>query len=186
MLHDIEMLWRRTFGEISPSSYGFWSRFPQASFRIHSFKKKRLPESRKDEATILRVQNKILNWMFENESCSALIVGQKSVYGEVDDLPKILTGSVSLVPLVNSELKRDDEESEVYCGSMITWQEFKFDDLLLAIARWEADSVMFVRFDRPAIFAPYDGGVDIVVLDPDFRSRIREICREWIWVNDDC
>ncbi len=184
MLHEIETLWRKAFGELSPSSYDLRIRFPKASFRIHSFKEKRLPESKKDEITILRAQNQILNLMFESEICVAVIVGRPAHNGEVvGDLPSVLTGGIYLDSLVNSDLKRDDEESEVFCGAMVPWQESCFDRLLLAIARWEEDSVMFVRFDRPAIFAPYDGGVDIVVLDPDFRSRIREICREWIWVN---
>ncbi len=61
------------------------------------------------------------------------------------------------------------------------------DDLddLLRLAAVDAAHVIVVPPDMSWVFAPYDGGVDVLVIDSDSRGAVRESLAPWLSTHPD-
>lgn len=61
-----------------------------------------------------------------------------------------------------------------------TWIPGTFDDLLRLVAKDVANNVLFVRLDIAHIYAPYDGGADIILESSPARDTMRQRYASWL------
>ncbi|WP_125899799.1 hypothetical protein [Brevundimonas sp. 357] len=82
---------------------------------------------------------------------------------------------------VSTFLVDDDEEDRpwrVY-ATQTNWSPGRFDDLLLAVADEKAGPTLWMAANG-AIFAPYDGGVDLFLPDVAQVQRMAERHKDWL------
>ncbi len=76
-----------------------------------------------------------------------------------------------------------------HAGTTFFWasEGVATDDLddLLRLAAVDAAHVIVVPPDMSWVFAPYDGGVDVLVIDSDSRGAVRESLAPWLSTHPD-
>lgn len=65
-------------------------------------------------------------------------------------------------------------------GRWITWNRGQFDSLIRSVADENAGRVLFANFQRQTIYAPYDGGADLIVATPAHVALKRMLWRDWL------
>jgi hypothetical protein len=77
-----------------------------------------------------------------------------------------------------------DEEGEKASwnvfASLQTWTAGAFDDLLWAIASEEINATVWMSPSTGAVFAPYDGGVDLFLPTYDLMQELRVKHHDWL------
>lgn len=61
-----------------------------------------------------------------------------------------------------------------------TWKPDAYDDLLRRVAEGMVANVLFVRLDVANIYAPYDGGADIILSSSSERDALRQRYASWL------
>jgi len=79
----------------------------------------------------------------------------------------------------------DDDEAEEGVGwnvhaGLTQWRSGGFDTLLLAIADWQIAPTLWMSTSTGAVFAPYDGGVDLFLPDLTIVERLRRTHSDWL------
>lgn len=76
------------------------------------------------------------------------------------------------------DVPEDDYQMRVYATSC-KWHAHAFDDLLLEIADDKLD-VFWISRVTGAIFAPYDGGVDLILPYPTQKEELSQTYAAWL------
>lgn len=156
-------------------------------FRIHSLpESKRYAETEKEYEEILYRHNTLLTELFgEGEPVLLMVTGAS--FTSEPELPKNMTSDVSnfthVCAIPMHIIADGDEHNERYWHIWIAefhWQPHRFDSLLKAVANVEAVNVLFTRFHEPVVFAPYDGGADIILKTSEERDRYRQQYTTWL------
>lgn len=80
-----------------------------------------------------------------------------------------------------SEYFSEDYEGNcvIHCFDSI-WQTNSFNRVLFALANDELKSVIWMSAQTGAIFAPYDGGIDLILPSIEQCNKAREKFKDWI------
>jgi hypothetical protein len=174
-----------------PIPHQFKHSLPERWFRIHS-----LPESRRyadNEAhweILLDRQNMLACRVFPPDATVFAMVGEYiNLSGEESsDIPLTDIASLQilpLVPLVQIDLHAysPEEYSEglqynLYFAE-VRWQAKKYDSILRDIAD-DVIRAFWVSFETGVIFAPYDGGVDVIMPTTQARNAMRTVYKDWL------
>lgn len=79
----------------------------------------------------------------------------------------------------------DDEDDDwwlVY-ARLVTWRSGGFDPLLIDIANWKVSHLLWMSAGSGAVFAPYDGGVDLFLATLAERTALKERYADWLSIH---
>ena len=62
----------------------------------------------------------------------------------------------------------------------IIWNRTKYDALLREVADWKKANVVIVSRESQRIYAPYDGGADLIFRNKQERDEKKQAYREWL------
>jgi hypothetical protein len=77
----------------------------------------------------------------------------------------------------------DDECDYQIFATTVTWRGDHYRSLLQHIADDQTDGFVWMSLKTGDIFAPYDGGVDLIVRDAPQRERLKREYAEWLPAN---
>ncbi|MDZ7879661.1 MAG: hypothetical protein U5L45_18430 [Saprospiraceae bacterium] len=187
--------WDKNFQDCPPINHVFKLRFTESWFRIHSLPDaKRYATTDAERLEILHRQNTLLHELADDIGTRIfLVTGGYAFKDNASDtfpahksLDKYAFQDLELLDL-NAVLPDYYDEDIVYRPAFAAteWQnKGEFNDLLTAIA----DDELRVFFILPAgkiLFAPYDGGVDIVVFDDEKRAFLKKKFADWLPKRED-
>lgn len=187
MKDELQKFWRTNFPNCPPVSYLFKSELNKLWFRIHSLPdSKRYPENVEETREILRRQNILFNDVIgENEECFII----QGIFN-ANPLEKFIDQFQTLGNLLKEELKpiprhnfEKDVEANEFFRVGIGKQKIKFNDLrevFIAVAVWNAAYFFVLNPRLKRIFAPYDGGVDIILESSAKRDELKEKYKDWL------
>jgi hypothetical protein len=184
--------WHRKYPACPPVSYLFKWRLADRWFRFHSLpESKRYAESDAEREELLTRQNAVLlDVIGEGEECVLVV-------GDYFESPGVLingSGCPALAGYITHALpslsKQDfdpeplgEGESPIQlrlaCGTH-TLRRGSIDEILLCAADDLIADFFVVSFDRGRIFAPYDGGVDVVLKDGAERDEFKSRYTNWL------
>jgi hypothetical protein len=184
--------WQRNFPDCPPVSYLFKWRLADRWFRFHSLpESKRYAENDAEREELLVRQNAVLlDVIGEGRGC-VLVVGDYSESpGELINGSRcpILAGYITHALPALSKQGFDPEplnegESPIYlrlaCGTHILHRG-SLDEILLCVADDRITNFFVISFERNRIFAPYDGGVDVVLGDSAERNEFKSRYAKWL------
>ncbi|CAN5370670.1 hypothetical protein BH09GEM1_BH09GEM1_30180 [soil metagenome] len=171
--------WNEWHGEMLPHGWALRESHPTRWMRVHSLPgSKRYPGTAREYAIILARDNSIVDAMIGRDEC--VLVGYE--YGGAHQLASghALRGWLPDAPPV-MRLAAEDDESEptfLFAGRG-AWYRGMLDLPLRAVADDEL-RFMILNWDTGAVFAPYDGGADVLWPSESERNDACDKFREWL------
>ncbi len=181
--------WNRFHPDCTPIGYRLKSQAESRWLRFHSLpESKRYPETPTEEAILLDRQTRIAQEVLgENTPCWMVLESWHDLFRK----PVLPFRNYHYYLLQHRTRRRfgfkgvgvvdvpeDDCHFRVYATPR-KWHAHAFDDLLLEIADDKLD-MFWVSRVTGAIFAPYDGGVDLILPDPAQKEELRQTYAEWL------
>lgn len=180
--------WKKYFPDCPPVSYLFKHDLANRWFRFHS-----LPESKRyadDNAEITELlfrQNTVLLDVIGPGECIVVL-------GNYSSSPSCYELCPSLLPIKFQNFlnlsKQDFDPNELETGEEPLYlnlyygiHELNFgslDGILLCAAEEKIVNFFVVNFERQRIFAPYDGGVDVILNNTKERDEYRAKYADWL------
>ena len=156
-------------------------------FRIHTLpESKRYAETEREYEEILRRHNTLLTDLF-GENQPILLIATGYSWEPEPEQPENLPIDISsfthagVVPM--HLIEDEDEEHPRYWHIWVAelcWQRHTFDVLLRLVADDVLRNLMFMCSNEPVIYAPYDGGADIILKMADKRDMYRQQYASWL------
>jgi hypothetical protein len=184
MAQDFSTAWRRLYGDTAV--LGFALRTLEIPWvRFHSLpESKRYADSEAEFEVLLGRSNALGDQVFCGGSACWLVVNK---YGPQDTHLQAyaeLIREYALLPAFQVRWKfpgDDDEDAFDYHfhAGLLEWSAGAFDPLLKKIANDEVDAV-WMSAETGAVFAPYDGGIDLFPPTYDEAARLKAQFSEWL------
>lgn len=172
--------WWRHFNTCGPVGYQLRSVLSERWVRFHSLpESKRYPDTERELREAIRRSTVLANEVLGRESNCWLIANRypntppfKPDARKDFDLKACLTWLNHDEPLGATEI--------VAHAASYRWQPKRFEELLGNIARDEDSLILWVSEDTHAVFAPYDGGIDVILPDVNQATTLAQKHAEWL------
>jgi hypothetical protein len=191
---DFQNFWTLNYPDTVPISHLFKHDYSDRCFRIHSLpESKRYADNENEWEILLSRQNEIITDLFGLETPILIVTGEYN-WGDnrqihVTDEEEIFK-PFSFVLLDTIELNKIDaeqyDEPDIYrpAFAQTIWKPNYHNKLLREIAN-DNTRAFFISFDKNAIVAPYDGGVDIVFNDSSTKEHYKNKYKQWLSERED-
>ena len=169
MMSEIECRawWDEHFPDSAPLGYMLRQTYPKRWLRIHSLpESKRYADTEEEYAELLRRHNKVATDILGAGSQCYLIEGFWVESGD--------GGDGWVMTLDGEELPLRLEVTEAI------WGFGRFDALLREVADWKSANVVFASRESGGIYAPYDGGADLIYRNEQERDAFKGAYRAWL------
>ena len=158
--------WDEHFPDSAPLGYRLRQAYPERWLRIHSLpESKRYADTEEEYAELLRRHNKVATDALGAGSRCYLIEGFCIVSGDRRD-GWVLT-------LDGEELPRPEATEAI-------WSYGRHDALLRQVADWKTANIIFASPGSGRVYAPYDGGADLIYLNEQERDERKAVYRAWL------
>jgi hypothetical protein len=180
--------WEQNLGDCPPISYLFKYRLADRWFRFHSLpESKRYAENETEVAQLLMRQNAVLLDLIGTGEC-ILVSGNYSSSLPLEKQCPALSNIEfqEFVKLSKQDFdpdKLEADEEPIYLSLFCAVHNLKsgsLDDILLCIADWKIVNFFVVNSARQRIFAPYDGGVDVILENAEKRDEFKAKYKDWL------
>lgn len=181
--------WQQHFSECLPVSYLFRDCLAERWFRFHSLpESKRYAENETEVTELLRRQNTVLlDVIGTNDDCVLVSGNHSSSSPLVEQCPALslfeFQDFVTLSKQDFDPIDLEPDEEPVYlslfCGTHKLTRG-SLDEVLLCVADWKIVNFFVVSCERERIFAPYDGGVDVILKDAEERDEFKAKYKSWL------
>ncbi len=182
---EFERHWSITYPDVPPVGYMLREKYPERWLRIHTLpESKRYPTSEEEYAEILRRHRTLLEDIIGPTSFVLVLTGYSETPLPVLSSAWLQSRYPDSRPFATHKMN-GEAGSECYWHFfmvMQTWAPFAYDDLLRLVADDVLADVLFVRLDIANIYAPYDGGADIIVSSSSARDAMRQRYASWLSV----
>jgi hypothetical protein len=180
---EFNLFWESNFKETIPLNFIFRTTYPNRWLRIHSLpNSKRYAENENEINLILERQNQVVS-DFISENQEIYIVRSEINVDYNNDYDSHKEFNFQEVAIINlRDLFDDDYDDDDKLSVQVTkkiWQINCFNSLLEDIAN-DVSLIFFVSINNPVIFAPYDGGMDIIYQSETQRNFYKEKYKNYL------
>lgn len=180
---EFKTFWKINFKETIPLNFTFRATYPERWLRIHSLpNSKRYPESEIELKFIFNRQNSVISDVFKEDE-EIYIVRSEFYIENIEEFDLQSEFNFEEVEIINlkdffiNEYESDDKLSVQV--SKVTWKINSFNDILEDIAN-DVSMIFFVSISNSIIFAPYDGGMDIIYQNELQKNYFKEKYKEYL------
>ncbi|GJL94847.1 MAG: hypothetical protein DHS20C05_12520 [Hyphococcus sp.] len=177
--------WSDRYGDVPPLGFMLRAAFSDRWFRLHALpRSKRYAENNAERKIILDRANRIGEELFA-EAGPIWLMFCRPNYDARDisfDSNSKLEEELNLHKLydwVDMTEPPEDRVQWTILAKGTIWRTNTFDDLLLKVANDETSGITFVSQKTGEVFAPYDGGFDLILNDPPRVSAIATKFPDW-------
>ncbi len=190
-VNNFRRFWQQHFPDCPPVSYLFKYNLADRWFRFHSLpESKRYAEDETEVAELLARQNTVLLDAIETDSDCVLVSGSYADSPLVENLkscPALAEFEFQEFAKLSKQDFDPDElepnEEPIYLTLFYTMHKLKrgsLDEVLLCVANERIVNFFVVSCERQRIFAPYDGGVDVILKDAKERDDFKAKYKDWL------
>lgn len=182
--------WQTKYPEALPINHELKNDYPDRWLRVHSLpESKRYAENESEYQIILDRQNTLINDLLGNNAEIIILFGLYTADLSNDNYKELTDfGDFDMVQTISLHKERPNEyEDEIYFDIYIKsdqWIINSRNEILRAIADDEIRA-MFICPSKDCIFAPYDGGMDIVVNSIEKRDELKLKYKDWLSKRED-
>ena len=188
---QFEIMWREKFGPIPPLGYRLRDSLEGRWTRFHALpKSKRYADNDKDRSIILSRANALACELFKNQESfwlAASRADESLKYKSFNTDPYTIQSRDLPKTFSWSDPAEAPEDRIIWSthSRLCNWSSTAFDDIFSKIANEEDYGVIFAASDMSSILAPYDGGFDIIVSEPERADKLREKYPSWLPERED-
>lgn len=186
---EFRRFWQQHFSDCPPVSHLFKYNLADRWFRFHSLpKSKRYAEDKAEVTELLLRQNTVLLDVIGTDDECVLVSGNYSSSPTIEEQCSALSNFEFQEFLKLSKQDFDPEELEpdedsiylsLFCGKH-KLRRGSLDEVLLCVADWKIVNFFVVNRKRERIFAPYDGGVDVILKEAKERDEFKLKYKAWL------
>ncbi|SMX31792.1 hypothetical protein COL8621_00607 [Actibacterium lipolyticum] len=178
--NEFSKAWRRSFGRSPPLGHVLRHDYFQNWTRFHALPdSKRYAECDEEFGIILERANTLAAECFEQQPPVWIATGCLSEFAlEDNDLPTRMNMSKVMVWIDKDEAPADQQEWSFF-ASRAEWTRSSLDGLFREIAEDRERAVLFSE-GAQTVFAPYDGGFDIISLQPGKVTQLENTYSTWM------
>lgn len=188
---NLRKFWQENFADCPPVSYLFKYNLTDRWFRFHSLpQSKRYAENEPEYSELLERQNTALLDVIGDDADCLLITGN---YAD-SPLEESFTNCPALSDFEFQDFIRiskqnfnpeelETDEEPAYLNLFFTSHKLKrgsLDEILLCIADVKLINTFILNCETKRIFAPYDGGVDVILKNSGERNEFRLKYIDWL------
>lgn len=173
--------WQAHFPELAPAGLAFQESLRTRWLRIHSLPgSKRYADSPEERAELLQRHRRVADVVLgASSACALLVAGFSDAPGPADEptlarLPQLAFTQALVDHPDWLQHPRSDAASLNASVALVAWEFERFEAFILAVADDHVDVATFLSFDTGQIYAPYDGGADLIFVseaERDARAR---------------
>lgn len=179
--------WTQRFGDTAPLGYRLRAAFPSRWLRIHSLPaSKRYAESAQDEERLLARQDAVARELLTSTSKLIAATFEPTPLGSRNTLEGFGRRNFECIASFRDPGDREGlaEDMDVsfhvsFWSVDSSWNLSTERSLLISIAN-DRRCALWMDSTSGEVFAPYDGGVDIIAADPARRDRLRAAFSQWL------
>lgn len=175
--------WETTYPAALPVGYSLREKYAERWFRIHTLpESKRYVDSEEEHAEILRRHNALLaDTIGGGQSFVLVLTGYSETPRAVLLDTWLKEHYPDSRPFVTVQMNTSPDPRYYWHFFMVTkvWEPHLFDDLLRLVADDVIANVLFVGIDQVSVYAPYDGGADVILSSPSTRDTVRQRYTSW-------
>jgi hypothetical protein len=188
---DLRHFWQEHFPNCPPVSYLFKWKLIDRWFRFHSLpESKRYVENDSEVAELIERQNTVLlDVIGENNEC-ILVTGNYSnslLEENIKDCSALAEFNFQeFIKLPKQDFDSEEieaDEEPIYISLLFAIHNLKrgsLDNVLLSIADWKIRHTFVLNYETKRIFAPYNGGVDVILKDVQERDEFKLKYKDWL------
>ena len=172
--------WNRFNGKVLPIGYLMRIAYPSKWFRIHHLpNSKRYPDNSEERAEALRRHRSVFKRIFDE---SDLVMFVSTYIQEVCDIFPERAWSYgvefSYVGHFNAETDNDPSYRNIF-ATKVKLRDDQFDQIIVEVMNEEIGPVLFFNPVSGSSYAPYDGGGDLFLEDPQKLDELKSALSEW-------
>jgi hypothetical protein len=177
--------WHARYGRAMPVGHVLRQELSERWLRVHSLpQSKRYPDSAEELSEVLARHNAVASEILGSESaCLLFAVHYEAVAAEAVDFPNGLV--LHHLPELSGPPPHDPEITAAIYGAEITWRSGSFDSLIGGIAEDRLQSVVFMSLQTGRVYSPYDGGMDLIVLNSSEVTAYKARWSSWLSARSD-
>lgn len=182
--------WARHYPDLEPVGYEMLAPGARQWVRFHSLPgSRRYPETDADWRTLLARQNRLAAevlgegrpcWLVQSRWEQDPDYPDIALLRDSDPFAAISDYGLSPAIITLRDAGTEFENRWEACAGSVTWATGRFDALLCQIADDRAAPTLWFSGETGAVFAPYDGGVDLFLPDPERVRDVTERHRDWL------
>ena len=177
--------WKVAFGNAIPLGYLLRRQFHERWLRIHSLpESKRYPGSETEYAEMLHRHNTVATDLLgEGSPCLLIVMNAGDTPEWSNDEDTALLGATP-EHMWEVEDVLEGEDRMQFFALEVTWRHSAFDPLLRAVADWKTIG-LFANLASQSIYAPYDGGADLIFAMHAHVAPAKSKYTEWLSARKD-
>ena len=190
-VNNFRHYWQQYFSDCPPVSYLFKYNLADRWFRFHSLpESKRYAEDEIEAAELLKRQNTVLLEVRGTDAECILVSGyypDSPLAESLKHCPSLANYefqefiTLSTQDFDSIDLEPDEEPTYLtlfYATHKLT--RGSLDEVLHCVANEQIVNFFVVSCERQRIFAPYDGGVDVILKDAKERDEFKTKYKDWL------
>ena len=178
--------WRSHFDDCPPAGFLLHETFPERWFRIHSLPdSKRYAETAREMTALLARHNTVASDVLGDGAPCVIVT--KAEYNPRVGRPArghVQFARLQLKPLVVVTANNPNDTGAGWpiplSYARIEWQPGSLDDVLIDVANALLGPFLIVSEATARVYAPYDGGADLILRTPDERDEFRNRYQAWL------
>ncbi len=183
---SFETEWNQRYRECRPTGYALRAGDAKNWLRFHSLpESKRYAETKAERAIVLMRMNTLAMAVLGEASCWIVQTIYRSSDAEGDGEETLWPPIVTLDLPIAFQFDGSDDDA---CGEGLwvvhaaetRWEAGRFDPILEAISDDTAASTLWMSRSTGALFAPYDGGVDLFLPTAAQVDRLKASYADWL------
>jgi hypothetical protein len=180
--------WERWFPGCEPLAHHLTVVFPARWVRFHSLpESKRYPEEPAEYATVLERHNRVLGLLAaRGETVALLTTGWSDTTEPVRCQPELVELDPQARPWRTVAMHRQPDNAFMeptfwhVFASARQWTPGVFDPLVRLVAQEVLENLIVAALDCRWLFAPYDGGMDVLVESRAARDGLANRHPQWL------
>lgn len=186
--HKFKEFWTQKFNDEPPLSFRLKDSFNPQWLRFHALpNSKRYPENQTEYEIVLQRANDLAGVVLgENSECWMVCCypldnheGSEEEHASFGSL-KNTYGITKAFEFKDIYEAPSDQSLWVAYAKLARWNYGKFNQHLIDIADEAWPKLYWISVETRNIFAPYDGGFDLILSSHNFRSDLRKEYSNWL------
>ncbi len=177
--------WETNFKNIPPLGHELRSGLQNRWIRFHALPDaKRYADTALERKTIIERANKLADELLGNNSECWLVGSCEAWDDEGNGAVNNLRKRYSLEYAFDWSEVLEGEEQHSFHVKRVTWVSNQFDDIFESIAE-DRERALFVNTTTNAVFAPYDGGYDLITNGRTHVENLKHKFSHWMSKRED-